>query len=92
MNHAFRYRESLLGIEFDSATFQIDCELSLDDVEELVFVIVLVPMEFTLQDAQTDHAVVDLTQRLVEPLVLRLFLQFSYVNQMQGRKLYISMD
>ena len=92
MEHTLGHGESLLWIQLNHAAFQINDKLALDDVEKLIFVIVLVPMELALQDAQTDNAVVDLTQRLVKPLVLRFLLQFAYVNQMQGRKLYISMD
>jgi hypothetical protein len=45
----------------------IDEQLPVQDEEELVGVVVLVPVELSLDDAEADHGVIDHRQRLVEP-------------------------
>ena len=60
MHHALRHREALLRVELHPAAFELDYEFALDDVEELVLLVVLVPVEFALQHAHADHRVVDL--------------------------------
>ena len=75
MKHALRHRESLLGSELDGAAFEINDEPTLDDKEELIFVVVLVPVKFTLQYAHANDTVIHLTERLVKPLFLGFLLK-----------------
>jgi hypothetical protein len=49
--------------------FDVNLEPALDDQEELVLGIVLVPVEFALDNAEPNDCVVDGRQRLVEPAV-----------------------
>jgi len=70
MHHAFRDRKALPWPQFDSPAFQVDLEAPLDDVEELVFLVVLVPVELALEDAEPDDAVIHPAERLVVPRVL----------------------
>ena len=53
--------------QLDGAVFEVDDESTLDHVEELVEVIVLVPVIFALDDAEPDDRVVHLAERLVVP-------------------------
>ena len=48
MQRALGHRQSLLRMELDAAALQVDGELSLDYGEELVFMVVLVPVELAL--------------------------------------------
>jgi hypothetical protein len=61
--------EALPGSEFNRTAFEIDKQLSLDDIKEFVVIVVLVPVILTLDDSQAHHRLVDLAQRLIEPLV-----------------------
>src|SRR5579872_4489610 len=58
VSHAFRHDEALTGKELDRALFEIDDEASAEHEEELVVVIMLVPMILALQDAEPDHGIV----------------------------------
>ena len=59
--------EALAGIELDGAVFEVDQEAALDDEEELVLAVVLVPVELAVQDAEADDAIVHPAERLVVP-------------------------
>ena len=61
MKHPLRHREALLRGELDGAAFEVNDELTLDDVEELIFGVVFVPMKLTLQHTKANDAVVHLT-------------------------------
>src|SRR6266567_4591174 len=69
MHDALRHRETLPRPELDRPPLEIDDPSSLDHVEELVLVVVLVPVEFTLHHAEAHDAVVHATERLVVPAV-----------------------
>jgi len=75
---------SLVRADGDRALvwLQIDRQLALDDEEELVLVVVLVPVEVALDDAQADHGVVDRDERLVEPRFVRRGLTWD-VDQLE---------
>ena len=49
----------------------VDQQPALEDEEELVLVVVLVPVEVAVEDAQADDRVVDRRERLVEPGLVR---------------------
>ena len=68
MHHTARDRKSLLGHELDGAVFEVDEEPAVDNVEELIIGIVLVPVILTLEDAQANNRFVHLAERLVVPL------------------------
>ena len=57
------------GPEVHRAVFQVDEEPALDDVEELVLVVVLVPVVLAPDDAEPDDRVVDPAEGLVVPRV-----------------------
>ena len=59
---------ALMRLEHDGvAILQIDQQLTLEHQEELIRVVVMVPVEVTLDHAQAHHGVVDRGQGLVEP-------------------------
>jgi hypothetical protein len=63
------HNESFSRPKFDSAPFEVDDQLSLNDIEEFVIGIMFVPMIFTLNHAEADNGVVHLTKSLVVPLM-----------------------
>jgi len=68
--NAFRDHEALTWSELDYAIFQIHDEAALDDVEELIFVVVMMPMVVALlEDAESHDRVVHLAQGLIVPRV-----------------------
>ncbi len=67
MQHSSRHNKALFWPEFLRPPFQIDQETSLNDIEELVEIVVLVPVVFALHDSETDDRVVDLAKSLVVP-------------------------
>jgi len=69
MEGSFGNYESLARREIDGAAFEVDQEMSFDDVEELVVGVVLVPVILSLDDSEADHGIVHLTQGLVVPAV-----------------------
>ena len=70
MGHALGYGVAVMRFEGDGPVLQVNEEPSLEDEEELVFLLVLVPVEFSLHHAEADDRVIDPAERLVVPLVL----------------------
>jgi hypothetical protein len=85
MNDPFRDNESLTRGQLDRPILQVDQEFSLDDVEELVEIIVLVPVILPLHHAKPDDRIIDLTQRLVVPAVFTRLHQPLNVDDLQRR-------
>ena len=55
--------------EFHRAPLQVNQEAAFHHIEELVLVVVLVPVVLTLHDPEPDNGIVDLAERLIEPLI-----------------------
>src|SRR5262245_29938739 len=85
MMGALRYHEPLPRRQLDAAAFEIDEQPSFDDVEELVLVVVMVPVVFALDHAQAHHRFVDLAQRLVPPAVRATVDQAAHVHDLERR-------
>jgi len=73
------------------AAFDVDDEPAVHDEEELVLVVVLVPVEVALDDAEADDGVVDARQRLVEPRLVRGGLGAD-VDELEGAELLVDLD
>jgi hypothetical protein len=71
---------------------QIDQELALQNEKELVFVVVLVPVKFSLHDTKANDAIVHLTKSLVVPLLLPGGNEARYVHKLQKAKLHIEVN
>ncbi len=70
MHDPVRNRKPLSGCELDRPAFQVNYEAPLDHVKELILLVVLMPVELALHDAEPHDAVVHSAQRLVIPRVL----------------------
>src|ERR1700752_5403509 len=64
MHHAFRHHESLEPLQIDGAVLQVDDEVPVEKEEELIVVVVLVPVILTLHETQANPRVVDLAEFL----------------------------
>ena len=75
MLYAARNDDALAGTKSDSATsnrsfagwLEVNEQLAFDDVEELVLVRMMMPMELTFDDRKPEQAVVDSDQAAVVP-------------------------
>src|SRR5262245_59595848 len=87
MDNALRDGESLPGRKLDAAILEIHEKPPLHHEEEFVLVVVLVSAVFSLQDAESEHRIVDLAQRLVEPAILHRAHDLRHVDDFERRKL-----
>src|SRR5262249_824928 len=69
MHHAFGHGEALTGTERDGPPIEIDLKAAVDDIEKLVLLVVLVPVELALHDAESYNAVVVPAESLVVPSI-----------------------
>jgi len=92
MNHAFRNGISLVRFQGYRPVLQINQKLSLQDEEELVFIIVLVPVKFALHDAQAHHAVIHLAKGLIVPFFFAGGNEAWNVDQLEKAELRFQVD
>src|SRR2546427_234261 len=69
MPNPFRHHETLPRSKINDLVFKIDQEMAVENEEEFVDVIMLVPVVFALQNAEPHDRVVHLTKSLVVPFV-----------------------
>ncbi len=74
MDDGFRNHKSLAGLERNRAVFvpalNIDQQLPANYVEELIVIVVPVPVVFALDRGHAHHGIIDLAEGLIEPLVI----------------------
>ncbi len=94
MHHAPRDAEPLPRCEFDCPTFflEVDQETPFHHVEELVFLVVVVPVELALHDAEPHHAIVYAAERLVVPSVFDRPGELPDVNELQETERLVQVD
>src|SRR5690242_20499776 len=83
MQNSLGDHHALPRTEFHGAAFEINQQLSFDDVEELIIVIMLVPVIFALHHTETNYGAVHLAMRLVVPLVSAGIGEGAFVNYFQ---------
>ena len=86
MPDAFGNDKSLLWLQVDRAIFEIDDKVPFQDKEELIVVLMFVPVILALHDPEANNGVVHLAKRLVIPCIGAGFHQGRYVHQVKGRK------
>src|SRR5215469_4877675 len=68
VKHASGYADSVSGPERDRVpAFELDLELAVEDEEELVLLVVLVPVKLAVHDAESQVEATDVDERLVVP-------------------------
>jgi hypothetical protein len=83
MHNSAGDHETLPGLQFHCAVFQIHKQQALDNIEEFIVLIVLVPMVFALHNCHAHHRVIDLAECLVPPPVLTSVGKSLFVNYFQ---------
>jgi len=86
MAYAFRNDEAVTRAELNAPILKVDQEAALDYIEELVLVIVLMPVVFALHDSKPYHGVVHCTKGLVVPGVDAVICKLLYVNEFKAAK------
>src|SRR5438445_12886447 len=84
--------KSLVWLQINRAVFEIDDKVPIQDKEELVVVVMFVPVVLALHDAQANNGVVHLAEGLVIPLIGAGFYQRRNVHQMESWNLDIEVS
>ena len=92
MLDAFGNDKSLVWLQINRAIFEIDDKVPLQDKEELIVVVMFVPVVLALQDPEANNGVVHLAERLVIPFIRARFHHGWNVHQVKGRKLDIEVS
>jgi hypothetical protein len=92
MPDTFGNDKPLPRLEINRTIFQIDDEVPLQDKEELIVVVVFMPVILTLHDPEANNGVVHPAERLVIPLVGAGFNQHRNVYQAESRKLSVEVS
>src|SRR5947209_6721534 len=83
MSNSFWDDESLTWCELDCFVFEIDQELALEHKKEFIELLVLVPVIFAFEHAESHDGVVHLAKSLVVPFVCARFGKSLNVDQLQ---------
>src|SRR5499427_6632119 len=94
VQHPARNRECHTGNQLDGvATLEFNAQATVDDVEELVLLLVLVPVVFaTREDAQAEQNAANLDQGLVVPGVVRPLDRFAYIDELKRAEQRLVVD
>jgi len=85
MPNPFRHDETLPRPKINDLVFKVDQEMAVENKEEFVDVIMLVPVVFALQNAQPHDRVVHLTKSLVVPFVRARIDQLLNIDYFERR-------
>jgi hypothetical protein len=83
VEHTFGNNKSLSWWQINGSALQINQEPAFDYIEKFVVIIMLVPMVFALDHADTDYRGVYLAERLIEPRFTGIG-QRLFVNHLQS--------
>ena len=93
VQHARRNGKRLSGTEINAlSAVELDSEQPVQDEEELVLLVVLVPVELALHHAEPYENVAHLDQRLVEPRRVDSVDQRLHIHRLQGGKQGLVVD
>jgi hypothetical protein len=92
VDHSSRDRKPLVRSERYRPALQVNQQRALQDEEELVLLVVLVPVEFPFQDTEPNHAVVDATEGLVEPPLLARRDEAWHIDELEKTELHVQVD
>jgi hypothetical protein len=89
MYHSFANGYSLLRAQFNGPVLQVDEQPAFQYEKELIVIIMLMPVIFTLDDTDTYDAVIHLRQGLIEPFVLAGSDYFRDIDQFEVLMQYV---
>jgi hypothetical protein len=87
MNDTLRNYEALSRLQIDRLVFKVDHEVAIQDKEEFIVVVMLVPVVFALHNAQPHDGFIHLAEGLVVPLVRAGPYQSRYIDDRESWKL-----
>ena len=73
----------LPACQFNGAALKIAEELAFHDIEEFIVFVVMVPVVLTFEHSEVDDRVVDLTERLIVPLVFACVSEVLLVHNLE---------
>jgi hypothetical protein len=89
VDHAFRHHEALARLERHRPITEVDEEATFDDIEELVLLIMLMPVLLPLYHPESHNGFVDLTKGLIVPLVSAGVDQRLDIDELLGTELNV---
>src|SRR5262249_38547934 len=94
VQHPARNRECHTGSQLDGvATLEFNAQATVDDVEELVLLLVLVPVVVaTREDAQAEQTAANLDQGMVVPGVVRPLVRFASTDELKRAEKRLVVD
>jgi hypothetical protein len=93
MDNTVRHDHALAGTELERAfAFDVEEQGAFEDEEQLVFNIVLVPVELAVEYADASDRIVHLAERLVPPRFLVPIDKCASLDHLEGRELHIFVD
>ena len=91
MFHSLRNNEALLRKQLDGPILELDHEAAGHDVEELVQVVMFVPVILALDDAEPHHRLVDLAESLVVPRHIASIDEHRYIDDLERAESNVEM-
>jgi len=85
MHHTLGNGEALPGTKQNGPPVKIDLKATIHDIEELVLVVVLVPVKLTLHDAESYYAIVYAAKSLVVPGILARVDERLHIDELERR-------
>lgn len=83
MLHLFGDNKPLPRLQLHGSTFQIDQQHTIKDEEELIDIVVFMPVVFTLDDSHPNDRIVNLAQRLIVPFIGARIGELLHINQLE---------
>jgi hypothetical protein len=87
VDHPLGNDKAFPRLQINRLVFQVDDEVTVKDKEELIVVVMLVPVVLALHHAQAHDGIVDLAERLVVPLIRASLYEGRYINDRERREL-----
>ena len=92
MHHALCDRDALLGVEFNGFVFKVDEQLALQHEEELIIMLMFMPMKFSFNNAESHHALIHLRKSLIGPLRFCIAYNFRDIYFLKVIKTDVKID
>jgi len=83
MANALGHDKALTWCELDRFVFEVDQEISIEHKKEFIDIVMLVPVIFPFEHADSDYRIVHFAKGLVIPLVFARLCQFLNVDDFE---------
>lgn len=86
MHYTLWHNKTLLYLQINGSVFEVNNEMSFENEEELVVVIVFMPVILALHHTQSNDGIINFAKGLVVPAILALTHKRRNVDQAECRK------